>query len=315
MAEAKKTVAVAAKASKRKVVTGKKTKKLKTKLTKTDVVDTRGEFEEQEESEADRILTERHRRMVEKARAKAAAPDADSADKDVEAVKITDVAGVVYELADYEQMVDMYDSTIKNIKEGEIVQGTVIGVSKDDVIVDVGFKSEGIIPIGEFQMPINLAVGTEIEVFLEQMEDGNGNLVLSKQKADFMRVWDKIREVHDSGDAISGRVVRRIKGGLVVDVMGVDAFLPGSQVALRQVSDFDALINQDMDLKIIKINKDGKTATGKWYLWQACTLKGMGAAWIAGATARSACDRYWFRELIASPSASRRVGARRRRSG
>jgi len=110
------------------------------------------------------------------------------------------------------------------------------------VIVDVGFKSEGIIPISEFTHPINIKVGEEIDVFLEQIEDANGELILSKQKADFMRVWDKIREVHDSGQSIEGRVIRRIKGGVVVDIMGVDAFLPGSQISLRQVPDFDAII-------------------------------------------------------------------------
>src|SRR5262249_21423974 len=92
--------------------------------------------------------------------------------------------------------------------------------------------------------------------FLEQIEDSNGELILSKQKADFMRVWDRIREVHDSGQSIEGKVARRIKGGVVVDIMGVDAFLPGSQISLRQVPDFDALIGQMMAVKIIKLNKN-----------------------------------------------------------
>ncbi|UCD65220.1 MAG: 30S ribosomal protein S1 [Candidatus Zixiibacteriota bacterium] len=170
-------------------------------------------------------------------------------------MRITDVSSVVYDDPEYKSMVDMYDSTIKDIKEGEIVNGTVLGVTRDDVIVDVGFKSEGIIPIGEFPTPLNVKVGDAIDVYLEQIEDANGQLILSKQKADFMRVWDKIREIHDSGEEVTGSVVRRIKGGLVVDVMGVDAFLPGSQVALRQVPDFDALINQELRLKIIKVNK------------------------------------------------------------
>jgi len=98
-------------------------------------------------------------------------------------------------------------------------------------------------------------VGDRIDVYLEQIEDSNGQLILSKQKADFMMVWDKIREIHDAGDLATGRIVRRIKGGVVVDIMGVDAFLPGSQIALRQVPDFDALIGTEMELKIIKLNK------------------------------------------------------------
>ena len=172
------------------------------------------------------------------------------------AVKVTDVAGVVYDEAEYQQMIEMYESTLKSIKEGEIVTGTILDVTRDDVIVDVGFKSEGIIPIDEFPKPVNITVGDEIDVYLEQIEDSNGQLILSKQKADFMRVWDKIRDIFDSGQTVEGRVVRRIKGGLVVDVLGVDAFLPGSQVALRQVPDFDALINKGLDVKIIKINKN-----------------------------------------------------------
>jgi small subunit ribosomal protein S1 len=160
-----------------------------------------------------------------------------------------------YSEDDYNKMLVMYESTIQDFKEGEIVTGKVMAVTRDDVIVDVGFKSEGIIPIHEFTPPINVAVGDQIDVFLEAIEDNDGQLVLSKQKADFLRVWGQIKDAHDAGETIDGRVVRRIKGGLVVDLFGVESFLPGSQVALRQVPDFDALINQTMELKIIKINK------------------------------------------------------------
>ena len=255
MAEAKNPAAntTAAKPSKRKAGAARKTARTKTKLVKTSAV-AKTEKAAVEKKARERILTDRHKRMLEKAAVRAQMPAAE-APPDVEAVKITDVSGVVYDLPDWEAMVEMYDSTIKDIKEGEVVAGTVMGVTRDDIIVDVGFKSEGIIPITEFPTPLNISVGESIEVFLEQIEDSNGQLILSKQKADFMRVWDKIREVHDSGDQIEGCVVRRIKGGLVVDIMGVDAFLPGSQVALRQVPDFDALIGEMMSVKIIKINK------------------------------------------------------------
>ncbi|UCG60289.1 MAG: 30S ribosomal protein S1 [Candidatus Zixiibacteriota bacterium] len=254
MAEAKKTTSKkAAKVSKRKATTAKKTKKTKTKLTKTVTKVVKTKKKVPWETQKEKVVTARHKRVAEKAkeRSEASAP----ADVEVQRMRITDVSGVTYDDPAYESMVQMYDSTIKDIKEGEIVAGTVLGVNRDDVIVDVGFKSEGIIPLHEFPTPLNVKVGDAIEVYLEQIEDSNGQLILSKQKADFMRVWDRIREIHDSGDEVSGTVVRRIKGGLVVDVMGVDAFLPGSQVALRQVPDFDALINQEMALKIIKINK------------------------------------------------------------
>ncbi|MFH2057072.1 MAG: 30S ribosomal protein S1, partial [bacterium] len=153
------------------------------------------------------------------------------------------------------QLMLMYEQTIQDIREGEIVKGRVLGITKEDVIVDVGFKSDGIISIQEFTEPVNIQVGDEIEVFLDAVEDQNGQLVLSKQKADFMRVWDHIKDAHDSGELVKGRLVRRIKGGIVVDLFGVDAFLPGSQIALRQVPDFDELIGKDMDVKIIKLNK------------------------------------------------------------
>jgi small subunit ribosomal protein S1 len=149
----------------------------------------------------------------------------------------------------------MYNQTLQDIKEGEIIKGRVLDITRDYVIVDVGFKSEGIIALDEFSEPINIKVGDSIEVYLESVEDQNGQLVLSKQKADFMRVWDRIREAHDAGELVEGRLMRRIKGGIVVDLFGVDAFLPGSQIALRQVPDFDELIGHTLDLKIIKLNK------------------------------------------------------------
>ena len=243
-----------AKQSKRKAATSKKTKKTKTKITKTDVQSSQVVTTVDREIKAEKVRTVRHRRVAERAKVRAEMP-AQTVESEVDRVRITDVSGVIYDDPEYQKMVEMYDSTIKSIREGEIVSGTVLGVTRDDVIVDVGFKSEGIIPINEFITPLNIKVGDPIEVYLEQIEDSNGQLILSKQKADFMRVWDKIREVHDSGETIDGRVARRIKGGLVVDIMGVDAFLPGSQVALRQVPDFDALLNQMMTVKIIKINK------------------------------------------------------------
>ncbi|HEX7401212.1 MAG TPA: 30S ribosomal protein S1 [candidate division Zixibacteria bacterium] len=160
-----------------------------------------------------------------------------------------------YSTEEFEQYLKMYEPTLRDIQEGEIVKGRVMGVTKEDVIVDVGFKSEGIIPIAEFTEPINIKVGDEIEVYLDAIEDQDGQLVLSKQKADFVRIWDRVKDAHDKGELVDGRILRRIKGGMVVDLMGVDAFLPGSQIALRQVPDFDALLGQIMQFKVIKLNK------------------------------------------------------------
>jgi small subunit ribosomal protein S1 len=160
-----------------------------------------------------------------------------------------------YSDEEYAEMLQMYEETMRDIGEGEIVKGRVIQVTETDALVDVGFKSEGVIPIIEFGEPLNVKVGDEVEVYLENMENQDGQLVLSKQKADFMRVWDKIKIAYDDSDVVEGRLLRRIKGGMVVDLFGVDAFLPGSQVALRPVPDLDKLIGEVFPFKIIKLNK------------------------------------------------------------
>jgi small subunit ribosomal protein S1 len=160
-----------------------------------------------------------------------------------------------YSPDEFDQFLEMYETTLHDIQEGQIIKGKVMGVTKEDVIVDVGFKSEGIIPISEFPEPLNIKVGDEIEVFLDAIEDQDGQLVLSKQKADFMRVWDNVKQSHEKGELIEGKIMRRIKGGMVVDLMGVDAFLPGSQIALKQIPNFDALLGQTLQLKVIKLNK------------------------------------------------------------
>ncbi len=240
------------KLSKTKLTKGKKTKNVKTKIVKTKGADSVVEVKTAAPV-VEKIVTSRKKRISEKAKDRVHVEKTPVAT--VDAMKLTDLDATEYGQEEFEELMSMYDGTIHDIKEGEIVAGRVIGVSRDDIIVDVGFKSEGIIPMGEFVGEVNVKVGDEIDVFLEAIEDQNGQLVLSKQKADFMRVWDRIRESHDAGELVPGKIKRRIKGGVVVDVMGVDAFLPGSQIALRQVPDFDALIGETMDVKIIKLNK------------------------------------------------------------
>ena len=148
-----------------------------------------------------------------------------------------------------------YEATITTFEEGQIVRGTVTGIRENEVIVDVGFKSEGTIPLAEFRSVENLTLGDQFDVYLEKLENQEGLVVLSKEKADFFKVWGQIKDAHESDQIVQGRVKRRIKGGLVVDLLGVDAFLPGSQIALRQVPNLDDLISQTLDFKIIKINK------------------------------------------------------------
>src|SRR5215217_7106824 len=160
-----------------------------------------------------------------------------------------------YTDADYEQMLSMYEGTMAQIVEGEIVKSKVLRVTDNAVILDVGFKSEGSVPLDEFKDPQTLKEGDEVEVFLEHLEDQEGAVVLSKKKADFMRVWEKIRVAHESDQPVEGTLVKKIKGGVVVDLMGVDAFLPGSQIALRRVPNVDELLGQTFEFKIIKLNK------------------------------------------------------------
>src|SRR6185503_9689689 len=153
------------------------------------------------------------------------------------------------------EMFGQYEESLRSIGEGEIVRGTVLAIDEKEVLVDVGFKSEGVIALSEFPDPSTIKVGLVIDVFLEKMENQDGLVVLSKQRADFVRVWDKVKEAHDNGEVVEGRLVRKIKGGVVVDLYGVEAFLPGSQIALRQVQNVDSLLGQSMEFKIIKLNK------------------------------------------------------------
>ena len=169
---------------------------------------------------------------------------------------IEDLDRPEYDEQEFEQLAQMYEESFSGIKEGEIVKGKVVNVNPSDVLVDIGFKSEGAIPIREFgDDPSAIAIGQEIDVFLENVEDLEGYVVLSKQKADFMRVWDSIKDAHEGGTTVRGRLMRRIKGGIVVDLLGVEAFLPGSQIDIRQVKNFDQYLGNDYEFKIIKLNK------------------------------------------------------------
>jgi small subunit ribosomal protein S1 len=159
-----------------------------------------------------------------------------------------------YGADELKSMAALYEVTMNEVTEGEIVKGTIVGISEKDVTIDVGFKSEGIVPLMEFQNSAQLKVGDEVEVFLESIEDKAGQLVLSRKKADIMRVWEKINDSLNNGTIIWGRITHRVKGGMVVNLTGVEAFLPGSQIDVKPVRDFDALVGNDMDFKVVKIN-------------------------------------------------------------
>ena len=148
----------------------------------------------------------------------------------------------------------MYEGTLGKISEGEIVNGRIVHIGDTEVTVDIGFKSEGNVPLAEFKNRDELKVGDNIEVFLEAVENKDGVLVLSRKRADFMRIWERVTKSFETGEVLQGRCVRRIKGGIVVDLLGIDAFLPGSQIDVRPVRDFDAFIGKTMDFRVVKIN-------------------------------------------------------------
>jgi small subunit ribosomal protein S1 len=159
-----------------------------------------------------------------------------------------------YSKEEFLTLAKMYSDSFRDVKEGELIKGKIVRIQDDNVIIDVGFKSEGSIPKSEFKEYEEIKVGREIEVVLESVEDQEGNLVLSKQRADFLRIWEKVIGAHETGEILQGKILKRIKGGMVVDLMGMEAFLPGSQIDIRPIRDFDAFVGQMMDFKVVKVN-------------------------------------------------------------
>ncbi len=159
-----------------------------------------------------------------------------------------------YSQEEFLSLARLYAESFRDVKEGELVKGKIVRVQGDYVIIDVGFKSEGSIPKNEFREDETIKIGGEVEVVLESVEDQEGNLVLSKQRADFLRIWEKVVNAHETGEILQGKIVKRIKGGMVVDLMGMEAFLPGSQIDIRPIRDFDAFVGQIMDFKVVKVN-------------------------------------------------------------
>jgi small subunit ribosomal protein S1 len=160
-----------------------------------------------------------------------------------------------YTPEEFQQLSELYKGSFREIIEGQITKGKVVRISKTEVIMDIGYKSEGIINIDEFGENLTVKVGDEFDVLLENLEDQDGRIILSKKRADFMKVWEQIKDIYEKGAAVEGHTVRRIKGGLVVNVLGIEAFLPGSQIDIKQIRDFDEHVGKDYKFKIIKVNK------------------------------------------------------------
>jgi len=163
--------------------------------------------------------------------------------------------GFNYSDAERKEMEDLYTSTLTEVTEKEVITGTVVGVTDKDVIVNIGFKSDGLVPLSEFRdFDGELKAGDEVQVYLEEQENANGQLILSRRKAKIVKAWENIQKGYEEDLVIDGMVKRRTKGGLIVDIYGVEAFLPGSQIDVKPIRDFDVFVNKKMEVKVVKIN-------------------------------------------------------------
>jgi small subunit ribosomal protein S1 len=153
---------------------------------------------------------------------------------------------------------DKYASTMNQVADHEVIEGTVVAKTDREVVVNIGFKSDGVIPIAEFRTNPNLAVGDKVEVYVESQEGSNGQLVLSHKKARILKSWDRVNAAYESGEIVNGYVKSRTKGGLIVDVFGIDSFLPGSQIDVKPIRDYDVFVDSVMEFKVVKINQEYK---------------------------------------------------------
>ena len=155
-----------------------------------------------------------------------------------------------------EEIAAAYDKTLSNVAVGEVVEGTVMSIGKREVVVNIGYKSEGVIPVSEFRYNPELAVGEKVEVYVESAEDKNGQLSLSHKKARQLKSWDRVNEALANDEIIKGYIKCRTKGGMIVDVFGIEAFLPGSQIDVKPIRDYDVYVDKTMGFKVVKINQE-----------------------------------------------------------
>ena len=151
-----------------------------------------------------------------------------------------------------------YEDSLNSIKDKEVIDGTVISINKREVVVNIGYKSDGIIPMSEFRYNPELKIGDTVEVYIENQEDKKGQLILSHKKARMARSWDRVNEALDNDEIIKGYIKCRTKGGMIVDVFGIEAFLPGSQIDVKQIRDYDVFVGKTMEFKVVKINQEYK---------------------------------------------------------
>ncbi len=164
----------------------------------------------------------------------------------------------VYSKKDREKLENTYSNTLKSVNENEVIDGIVVGKNNREVIVNIGFKSDGVISLSELRYKTDLKVGDTIEVYVESQEDLSGQLILSHKKARTLRSWDRVNAAHDNDEIITGFVKSRTKGGLIVDVFGIESFLPGSQIDVKPIRDYDIYVGKNMEFKVVKINHEFK---------------------------------------------------------
>jgi small subunit ribosomal protein S1 len=165
-----------------------------------------------------------------------------------------------YSKEEKEKYDKVYENTFVQLNDGEMIKGTVVGITKTDVVLNIGFKSDGLVSLNEFRDIQGLKVGDEVEVMVVEKEDRDGNLNLSRKQARITRAWERIVEVHKTGEIVTGTVTSKTKGGLIVDVFGMETFLPGSQIDVKPVTDYDQFVGKTMEFKVVKINEAIKNA-------------------------------------------------------
>jgi small subunit ribosomal protein S1 len=165
-----------------------------------------------------------------------------------------------YSKDEKEKYDSVYENTFRTITDGEMIEGTVVGITKTDVVINIGFKSDGLVSLNEFRDLQNLKTGDLVEVMVVEKEDREGHLHLSRKQARITRAWERIVEVHKTGEVVSGLVTSKTKGGLIVDIYGMETFLPGSQIDVKPVTDYDQFVGKTMEFKVVKINESIKNA-------------------------------------------------------
>ncbi|GIV32485.1 MAG: 30S ribosomal protein S1 [Chitinophagales bacterium] len=166
----------------------------------------------------------------------------------------------VYPEKERQALEKMYENTLQTINENEIVKGTVVGITPTDVILNVHFKSDGLVPLSEFRDMEDLKIGDEVEVYVVEKEDSKGHLVLSRKNAKLMRAWEQIVHAYNTGEVVTGHIISKTKGGLIVNVFGLETFLPGSQIDVKPITDYDSYVGKKMEFKVVKINEAIKNA-------------------------------------------------------